>query len=384
MKKRILLSGLFLMILICWTSTGQLFAQNQQSSSGSVNDKVDYVNYMNSLRANPITGTINPLDVQRAHDQVDQMRALKTAKALNLTWTELGPDNFSGRTRCLLIERNNPSVLFAGSTGGGLWKSTTSGTSWSQVSISSSSAMVISSITQGSDNAIYIATGDANSMTGNMGAGNMNETPSAYGIGYIGNGIWKSTDGGGTFNLLSNTDPVDNDTTADFAAISKILVHPANPNIVYAVTRKAFKMSTDGGANWVTVNDNTSTPLTGKATDVEAHSDGTVAVAVNGLLYVSNDGSSGTFAKKSTGGFHQLPSATSTRMEIAIAPSNSSYIYVVRVGTNCDIYQCTYKGDSASLIGPGGSLSFNIFGMATANVGWYSMALAVSPSNAGK
>src|SRR5205085_4553280 len=39
-------------------------------------------------------------------------------------WTFLGPGNIGGRTRALLVDPNNPKVLYAGGISGGIWKST--------------------------------------------------------------------------------------------------------------------------------------------------------------------------------------------------------------------------------------------------------------------
>src|SRR5215475_3105786 len=47
------------------------------------------------------------------------------------SWTALGPGNIGGRTRALLINPNDPSILYAAGVAGGVWKSTNSGRSWS-------------------------------------------------------------------------------------------------------------------------------------------------------------------------------------------------------------------------------------------------------------
>src|SRR5262245_10788209 len=47
------------------------------------------------------------------------------------SWTALGPGNIGGRTRALLIDPNDPNVFYAAGVAGGVWKSTNSGRSWS-------------------------------------------------------------------------------------------------------------------------------------------------------------------------------------------------------------------------------------------------------------
>ena len=57
---------------------------------------------------------------------------LKSSDALGLNWLSMGPDNFSGRTRSLIIDNreSSGSTLYVGSVAGGLWKSTTRGQTW--------------------------------------------------------------------------------------------------------------------------------------------------------------------------------------------------------------------------------------------------------------
>src|SRR6185295_16727738 len=48
-------------------------------------------------------------------------------------WVSRGPVNVGGRTRSLLIDPTNPQRIFAGSVGGGLWRTTDGGSHWSPV-----------------------------------------------------------------------------------------------------------------------------------------------------------------------------------------------------------------------------------------------------------
>src|SRR5262245_37047980 len=54
---------------------------------------------------------------------VDQVQALD--------WVERGPKNIGGRTRALAGAVANPTILIAGSVGGGIWRSLNHGASWS-------------------------------------------------------------------------------------------------------------------------------------------------------------------------------------------------------------------------------------------------------------
>jgi len=48
-------------------------------------------------------------------------------------WVSLGPGNVGGRTRALVIHPAQPQRLWAGSSGGGVWRSNDGGTSWEPV-----------------------------------------------------------------------------------------------------------------------------------------------------------------------------------------------------------------------------------------------------------
>src|SRR4051794_34855657 len=51
-------------------------------------------------------------------------------RASNAIWADAGPCNISGRATCLVVEPRNPKLLYAGSAGGGLWKSEDGGGNW--------------------------------------------------------------------------------------------------------------------------------------------------------------------------------------------------------------------------------------------------------------
>ncbi len=48
-------------------------------------------------------------------------------------WTELGPGNIGGRTRTILIDPGTPATMYAGAVAGGVWKTTNTGTTWTKL-----------------------------------------------------------------------------------------------------------------------------------------------------------------------------------------------------------------------------------------------------------
>lgn len=144
-------------------------------------------------------------------------------------WVERGPNNIGGRTRSLVINPANTAEMWAGAVGGGIWRSTNAGTSWAPVNDTMGNLAICSlALVPGTPLTIYAGTGE----------GFYN------GDAVVGNGIYKSTDGGLTFAKLA--------ATASWSYVNRIAVSQANPNVVLAATRSpgGIHRSTDGGATW--------------------------------------------------------------------------------------------------------------------------------------
>jgi len=321
------------------------------------------------MRVNRKTGTIDIADVDAARQQARNMaygansERMKSG-VLNLQWQELGPDNIGGRTRAILIDKNNPSLMFAGGISGGLWRSTTHGGSWVKVNDTASSLMV-SCITQAANGDIYYGTGEAL----------VNVANGTPGGGFEGEGIWKSTDGGNTFHRLPSTWGTGN--MANFKWVNNMGADPVNSQRIYAATVTGLWISKDGGTTWKIAHDASGSSFNGaNVTTVKVGTDGTVACSKNGKIYVSPNGNDSTYAKISS-----LP--VEGRTELAISPSNPNIMYAcVGGGSNnglYNIYQSTDKFATATVIGPGGG-AFDPLGTQQ----YYANTIAVAPNNPNK
>ncbi|HWD38124.1 MAG TPA: hypothetical protein VG944_04695, partial [Fimbriimonas sp.] len=173
-------------------------------------------------------GQIAPGSLQRA---IAQKRAMEAQIHPDLTgdsWVELGPTNVSGRCRALITDPTNSSLLFMGAAGGGVWKSTDAGATWTSVADTLKS-MAVNCLTMdpANHNVIYAGTGE----------GYFN------GDSIQGFGIYKSTDNGKTWSQLANT--------ANFGCVNRIAVDPTNSNNVLATIQYGgIARSTDGGSTW--------------------------------------------------------------------------------------------------------------------------------------
>ncbi len=216
-------------------------------------------------------------------------------------WVERGPDNVGGRTRALIFDPQDPTSkrVWAGATGGGLWYNndiTDIESSWIRVE-GFMDNLAISSIDydRNDNNVYYIGTG--------LAFADIAE----------GDGIWKSTDGGTTWNQLSSS------ANGVLGAVQDIKV--TSSSTVLAATTTGLRRSTDGGATWTT-------SQAGNFADIEIAANGDIYASTgvfgSGRLYKStDDGQSVTDITPESGG---------VRIEIAVAPSNANVVYAVAEG----------------------------------------------------
>jgi len=153
-----------------------------------------------------------------------------------MSWRNIGPFR-GGRSTTSTGVKGDPMTYYFGSVGGGVWKTKDAGISWRNISDKYFNATSIGAIAvaESDPNVIYVGTGEA-CVRGVMTS--------------HGDGIYKSTDAGKTWTHLGL------DKTMH---ISRIRIHPKNPDIVYVAAlgstytptpdRGIYK-SEDGGENW--------------------------------------------------------------------------------------------------------------------------------------
>ncbi len=297
---------------------------------------------------------------------------LKKTPAAQMSWVEMGPSNIGGRTRAVLVDKDNQNIIIAGSVGGGLWKSTTGGLSWDKIVGSDAfDNIIVSSICQAANGDIYVGTG---------------EYYGAYkSLGYRGQGIWKSINGGDTWTQLTSTWNNSDDSKNIFYYVNKLAVHPTNSSKIYAATAKGLRVSIDAGSTWS--NPITDTNADSVCTDVQVSKDGlVVTVALYRNAYVCNTGND-VFVNVSGALATQIPTDVK-RIEFAIAPSNSDYVYCLAAGTDGglkNVYQSIDKGNTFTKMIPTISSQFLPFGYSangiTVKRGLYNNVIAVFPDN---
>ena len=308
-------------------------------------------------------GEIDPDGVMKAKAHVDFMRAMQpeapsSAGIGRNTWRSIGPGNFGGRIRSILIHPTSPDTMLLGSVTGGIWKTTNGGVSWSPVQDFMANLGVSTMVMQpGNPNIMYAGTGE---YTGPIRGG----------------GIFKSIDGGTSWTQLPSTStaPSPGLAAANFYYVNRLAISPDGTTLLAATWAGIFR-STDGGATFV----RTTPVISGSIgfPDVRIHpTDSTRAVAstwTGEAIYSRDGGATWLQASGMPGG------STFRRSELAYAPNAGNIVYASVDLEGGSLYKSTNGGESYTEVFDGlADTAFNPLG----SQGWYDNMLFVSPTDA--
>lgn len=237
-----------------------------------------------------------------------------------LTWRNIGPFR-AGRVAAVAGAIGQPGVFYIGLPFGGVWKTTSAGTTWFPVfdSVKEISSIGSIAVAPSDPNVVYVGTGDT------------------YRTTYRGNGIYKSNDAGKTWRRSSFAGS--KDPTYSRTKVPAILVDPENPNVVIAAAlgnvdekasaRGVFR-STDGGATWTRalfVNDETGVEDLAAAFDRP-----NVVFAVAGGIYKSTDEGQ-TWMKLAGSGLPPLAANARGLRRLAVAEhTNAQRVFLAGTG----------------------------------------------------
>lgn len=163
----------------------------------------------------------------KALQEIQQKNQLNKGTAV-LSWTQLGPGNIGGRVRAIVVHPTDPDIVYLGSVSGGVWKTTNGGTNWFPLKDNMENLAVCSIVMDPTNsNVLYAGTGE--------GFFNFDALR--------GEGIFKTTDAGTTWNRLGSTN------NSNFYYVNKLVIDQST-NIIYAGTRKGLYKSTNGGTSF--------------------------------------------------------------------------------------------------------------------------------------
>ncbi|MBK7434181.1 MAG: hypothetical protein IPI66_09980 [Chitinophagaceae bacterium] len=301
------------------------------------------------------------------------------------SWTPVGPmntDNGIGRVDRLAFHPTDANTVYAGTTAGGLWRTTDAGANWTNLSpdlpSGGISGIVIDPV---NPNTIYLLTGDGDSNFGGF----------VQDFDYIrlSIGVLKSTNGGTNWTKTGDFPGVDYSNLTGY----RLIMHPSDNNILYACTNKGIFMTVNAGTSWgLVIGDGRFFNMKFKP------GSGNICYATG----AQSDFSTSYFFRSTNSGLSwdtvnsvtpQINNPT-RRVELAIAPSKPNRVYLLAGGVPGNgpgnpipnRFKGVYLSDDAGLNFSLQTNSPNILGRATngqdiVEQSNYDLAIAVSNTN---
>ena len=277
-------------------------------------------------------------------------------------WTVQGPGNIGARANTVAVHPKDDNIIFTGFSSGGVWRTTDGGANWQPVFDDQLWPSVADIVFDPSNpSTVYVGTGDPNI--------------SFYPM--LGDGVYKSTDGGDSWTNIG---------LQENRVIPEILVHPTNPEIIFAAsmglpfvkdTNRGLYRTLNGGATWeqvLFISDSTG------ITDIQIDPFNPEVIYASGWDRVRNNqvsltvGDGANIYKSKDGGDTWnllevgLPSGILGRTGLAHSHITPDLVYAMFVGTDQQL-QGIYKSEDA-----GANWSpIEITGLETAlgGFGWY-------------
>jgi len=198
---------------------------------------------------------------EETSSEPEGIRTLRAADLKGLSWRSVGPANMSGRVADIAVAPGNPKTFFIAYGTGGLFKTTNNGTTFTPVFDKEATASIGSvavvdappewhgweeeqteesgdgagdSADKGKAKIVWVGTGEGNGRNSSS----------------WGNGVYRSTDGGGKFKHLGLQDTHD---------IPRIAVDPRDPDVCYVAAmghlwgpneQRGLYKTDDGGKTW--------------------------------------------------------------------------------------------------------------------------------------
>jgi photosystem II stability/assembly factor-like uncharacterized protein len=311
-------------------------------------DMVDEKGYV--VNSSYLINALNEKKLAKQKNELTHSKALPSSD-----WKPLGPNKLIntgswapglGRLNTIHVDPSNASTIYVGAAAGGIWKSSNSGASWTQLDDPNSPETGVSGIAvdYSNSNTIYIATGDRDGGDSS----------------FI--GVLKSTDGGKTWKKTGLTSSL-------ASKAGDLIIHPTNNQVLLCATNKGIFKTTDGGTNWKNVQSGSFSSGTIK---LKTNDPQTVFAVSNSNFYRSTNGGD-TFSNTTTG----FPT-TSGRIMINVTPKNANYIYAIAVNSDASfngLYKSTNGGDSWIKTGAKADILKNI------KQAFYDLGITVSPTN---
>ena len=167
-------------------------------------------------------------------------------------WTPIGPSPIdegaitaNGQVTAIVVNPNNPNIIFIGTAWGGVWRTQDGGTNWTPIFDRAPSLGI------GGPGAIAIDPTNTDILY--VGTSNREGSQFSTDTTQPSAGLFKSTDGGASWIRLGSAYPLSTPSNASIffnQTINVVIVDPANSQIIYLASNRGLFVSIDAGLNW--------------------------------------------------------------------------------------------------------------------------------------
>ena len=330
--------------------------------------------YYKSIKSNIYTGEVEIedfLNAKSAIKTIDKATA-SMAKNANVSWSSMGPDNVGGRTRAILPFPGDVNTLIAGGVSGGLFKSTDAGQIWNKIPTFEDN-LVVSTIAMLGNGAIYVGTGHSRE--------NISATKSS---GFMGGGLFVSTDNGDTWNLVNDFAPSPFSPNSQWGFTNKIVADGNNPDRLWIGTNFGLFPYTHGaselGAPGTGIN-------AGAVKDLAISKDGqNIITAIGPRIYVSRDYGATFDHVNGTGSYLAANGSGFGAIDFDISPDDKDFMVACMPtggGSLLGIFATRDAGVTWNMIAPssegGTSATFAPFSTTLSTQGNYDNMITIAP-----
>lgn len=278
---------------------------------------------------------------QRRAKKAEATPTYDSAYYNGLEWRSIGPYR-GGRSAAVTGVPGKPNLFYFGAAGGGVWRTTDGGSNWQNISDGYFGGSIGSvAVSKWDPNVLYVGGGEK-TVRGNMSSGS---------------GMWKSTDAGKTWQHMG---------LKESRHISRIAIHPKNPDLVYAAVmgdvykptqQRGVYRSKDGGRSWEQVlfvnteagavdlimDPNNSRNLYATTWNIQRTPYSLISGGEGSALWKSTDGGDSWQNISSNKG---LPGGTWGISGITVSPANSNRLYAIIENEKGGVFRSDDAGDT--------------------------------------
>ncbi|MGI9166572.1 MAG: VPS10 domain-containing protein [Pyrinomonadaceae bacterium] len=283
--------------------------------------------------------TAQATPLEQAQSGKEQSKSPVERAFERLEWRSIGPANMGGRIADVEGVPGDPNLVYVASASGGLWKTTNGGVTWKPIFERQGTISIGDiALAPGNPDVVWVGTGESNPRNSVS----------------FGDGVYKSTDGGLTWQNMG---------LRDSHHIAAIAIHPQNPDVVYVGAlghafgpndERGVFMTTDGGRTWTRTlfidNAHGVSDLDIDPTNPNILYAGMWSFERKAWTHRSGSEKGGVFKsidggrtwKKLTNGLPKLIG----RIGVRVAPSNPNVVYAIMEAKEGTLYRSDDRGET--------------------------------------